>query len=200
MKIKQLAPNVVGEVRVERVNSSQKSRIGRENKVIPGAVLVRLEEMSTISAGEYGKSIVQLAIENGLNPDTLTKRLYRMRLRKGVISRGPIKDNYTKDDLNVLFQEVSNTPYNLRNAFSNTAIRLKRNPAAIASKWYDLKRSGLIPKFALGSPVGATSNTKNVCRVDGIMPEVTTRPVLTVVALMLELSEEQRVAVLTIFK
>ena len=106
---------------------------------------------------------------------------------------------YTKEEDDIIINEVKNYPTNLGNAFEEASKKLQnRSAKTVSQRWYKhLKHNESV--VTVGSKAGFTKNVKNTKKIDGVMQEQNLKHYLVVVKELLDLPDKERKLVLNLF-
>jgi hypothetical protein len=74
-----------------------------------------------------------------------------------------VRVKWTKETIDLLTDEVKNSPENLTKAFHNISKKLGISPGSVSQAWYSKVRKSF-PHFATGSDSKVVVNTKNTHR------------------------------------
>ena len=115
---------------------------------------------------------------------------------------GKISRRYTKEEDEIIINEVKNYPTNLLHAFTEAAKKIEgRSVKTISQRWYVyLKKKDDVSALTCGSNKGFTQNVKNVCRdSENNLPEQGLKHYLHVVKELLDLPQKERNLVINLF-
>ena len=101
---------------------------------------------------------------------------------------------WTKEEEQIVIENVRKYPTNLAHAFSESALQLEgRAPASISALWYDkLRKRDDVQAITIGSSKGYSQNAKNTLRKDGVMGEQGLKGYMIVVRDLLNLPKKDR--------
>ena len=105
---------------------------------------------------------------------------------------------FTKEQDEIIINEIKNYPTNILNAFKEASIKIGKSQGCIQQRWYKhLKHGKQI--VSVGSSKGFSNNVKNTKRIEGVMQEQNLKHYLVVVKELLELPDNERKLVLNLF-
>jgi len=108
---------------------------------------------------------------------------------------------YTKEEDEIIINQVKNYPTNLLHAFREASKLIDRAETAISFRYYHkLKKDPSIVALTVGSKKGFTQNVKNVPRdKEGNLPNQGLKHYMTIMKELLELPISEREAILKFF-